>query len=375
MSVGLSGNLCDFGIADVFQLIGQQRKTGVLDLKRRGGRAQLSFDQGAVVTAVPLSARAADADPLGERLVRCGFLRPEQAEQLLAQRRASAQPSSRLVVDQGWLDAEVVERVEDLLTRDTIFEVLRWDSGSFDFRGQEVEHDRDPATLLGAEQILMDGLRMADEWQSFASRVPADDAVFHRVDRFEVHRQKADGVPESELEDAEHVFDLVDGSMSTGEVLDRSMLGRFDASRHFAALRRSGVIQPLHLDGVRRLRRQAQQATSGIAARSWIAAVLPLALLILTALSTRPAAPVAAPAPGAFPIERPSLESLREAFATRRIRNAVDSFVVAEGRWPEDLEALEQEGLLDSAALAPPPGRPYYSAKREDRLVVLAPER
>jgi hypothetical protein len=32
VSVGLSGNLRDFGIADVFQLIGQQRKTGVLDL-------------------------------------------------------------------------------------------------------------------------------------------------------------------------------------------------------------------------------------------------------------------------------------------------------------------------------------------------------
>jgi hypothetical protein len=30
VSVGLSGNLQDFGLADVFQLIGQQRKTGVL---------------------------------------------------------------------------------------------------------------------------------------------------------------------------------------------------------------------------------------------------------------------------------------------------------------------------------------------------------
>ena len=38
MGVALRGNLEDFGIADVFQLIGQQRKTGVLDLKRRNER-------------------------------------------------------------------------------------------------------------------------------------------------------------------------------------------------------------------------------------------------------------------------------------------------------------------------------------------------
>ena len=53
MSVGLSGNLRDFGIADVFQLIGQQRKTGVLELKGsdaahpRGLRPGLRRDGGA----------------------------------------------------------------------------------------------------------------------------------------------------------------------------------------------------------------------------------------------------------------------------------------------------------------------------------------
>ena len=32
MAVALRGNLSDFGIGEVFQLIGQQRKTGVLEV-------------------------------------------------------------------------------------------------------------------------------------------------------------------------------------------------------------------------------------------------------------------------------------------------------------------------------------------------------
>ena len=44
MAVALRGNLQDFGIADVFQLIGQQRKTGLLDISNEGRTLRLAFD-------------------------------------------------------------------------------------------------------------------------------------------------------------------------------------------------------------------------------------------------------------------------------------------------------------------------------------------
>ena len=77
MRVGLSGNLVDFGIADVFQLIGQQRKTGLLELRTRGAEATLVFDGGSVVAALP--AGDGDVDALSDKLVRCGLLRRAQA--------------------------------------------------------------------------------------------------------------------------------------------------------------------------------------------------------------------------------------------------------------------------------------------------------
>ena len=58
MSVALRGNLRDFGIADVFQLIGQQRKTVVLEFTSDAGvRVQLRFDCGNVVSAAPRRGR------------------------------------------------------------------------------------------------------------------------------------------------------------------------------------------------------------------------------------------------------------------------------------------------------------------------------
>ena len=46
MPVALRGNLKDFGIADVFQLIGHQRKTGQLEILRLRGRARGALGDG-----------------------------------------------------------------------------------------------------------------------------------------------------------------------------------------------------------------------------------------------------------------------------------------------------------------------------------------
>ena len=56
MSIALHGNLRDFGIAEVFQLIGQQRKTGTLVVGEGARSILLVFDEGRVVRGGPAGA-------------------------------------------------------------------------------------------------------------------------------------------------------------------------------------------------------------------------------------------------------------------------------------------------------------------------------
>ncbi|MGH0032005.1 MAG: DUF4388 domain-containing protein [Myxococcota bacterium] len=373
MSVGLSGNLKDFGIADVFQLIGQQRKTGVLELTNAKERVQLVFDAGAVVTASPASGRSSDGDPLADMLLRCGALTRRRMDEAIEACRASAQAVGSLVAERGWVEADEVARIEDLLTRDTIFEVLRWESGSFDFRAQAVEHEREKSSLLGAEQILMDGLRMIDEWRSFRHLVPAEDAVYQRVGRFETFTERRGELSPEQLEKAKRLFSLIDGRLTARRVIDLSRLGTFDGTRLLAEMVEEELVKPLHPEGVRHIRKhdraagaQRRSAAAGVGAA--VAALVPLLLLAAVAWRVEPPRPVD---PG---IERGSLERLREAHATRRVRHAIDAFRLTEGRWPDVFRDLPSRGYLDADALAAPPGRPYYSVNRDDGVVFLAPE-
>jgi hypothetical protein len=366
VSAGLSGNLSDFGIADVFQLIGQQRKTGTLDLHSGASRAHLRFDRGLVVSAWVSRGRSGELDPLADRLIRCGQLTRERADEAVAAARASAQTFAKTLVARGWVDAGTVRDADGLVTRDAVFDVLRWQTGTFDFHAQAVEHDRDPAELLGAEQILMDGLRMVDEWQSFAQRVPSEDTVFARAE--------GSDSPAASSGDAGRVLALIDGRLSVRRVIDLARLGTFDGMRILSDLRQSGAIRAVSAEDAPLPRRGTRSAAAGwLALRRTAAALVPLAALAGVAWRTSAPPP---PAPAIDQrIERGTLADLREAYALRAVRNAIEAYRLARGSWPERLEDLSGVGLLSPETLATLGGRAYYSVDREKGPILLAPER
>ncbi|MBW2424074.1 MAG: DUF4388 domain-containing protein, partial [Deltaproteobacteria bacterium] len=173
-SVALHGNLRDFGIAEVFQLIGQQRKTGKLEVAGVEGAIFLAFDAGRVVRGGPIESHAG-RDPIGRQLVRSGYLTREQLDNLRSESERSARPISDLLVGAGLIEPETLAEVQHLLTREVVFDVMRRKSGDFHFKTEPIAHATSPEKLLGAEQILMDGLRMLDEWQTFSALVPSED--------------------------------------------------------------------------------------------------------------------------------------------------------------------------------------------------------
>jgi hypothetical protein len=365
----LRGNLKDFGIAEVFQLIGQQRKTGVLVIDHDEERVSLLFDGGAVVTAEPVG--GAQDGALAEMLLRCGIVTRETLLEVQREMETSLRRLGSLLLERGALEPEALRQIEDLLTQETLFGILRWERGSFAFTASEVDHDRG-GRLLGAEQILMDGLRMVDEWRTFADRVPADATVFQRVGRFEEWSvaREAEG---QELEAARRVFQLVDGRLSVRRVIDLARLGTFDATRTLVALQDAGLIEPLDPSQLARRPPRVQLEVPRPSARPLLAGALPLLLLLgLAFYALRP--PPAANLEGMVPWTPRPMLAARTAFEAERVRKALEAYRFQLGGWPEHLEELVSAGYLETGALTPSEGRPYYYARRGDEAVLLAPE-
>jgi hypothetical protein len=72
---------------------------------------------------------------------------------------------------------------------------------------------------------------------------------------------------------------------------------------------------------------------------------------------------------------RHPLEEARSAFEKRRLQNAAYVHRMLTGKWPESLTAEPEVDLPSAYALTPADGEPYYYARSESGIVVLAPER
>ena len=374
MSVALRGNLQDFGIAEVFQLIGQQRKTGLLDVSHGNQTVRLAFDAGRVVWGRPIG--ASEDAVLGERLVRCGLITQARLEQLRAESTGSARTVASLAVDAGDVSAEDEAQIDELVTHETIFIVLRWSEGSFDFSAQPVRHDRPEDKLLAAEQILMDGLRMVDEWQTFASLVPDGDTVFERSGPITLYKREVSGEARRRLPTVERVYALVDGRLTAQRIIDLSRLGLFDATRALAELHHHDVIVPLSKRQARARRSSSDESHGTILARvRWlVAASVPLALLAGVVSGIVQAKPRVEATP-VFPIVRAPLEAARASFEKRRVQQVLEAGRLLTGTWPADLRVVDATGLLEAGALTPADGDPYYYARRGGGYVLLAPAR
>lgn len=374
MSVALHGNLRDFGIGEVFQLIGQQRKTGILDINGDDARIRIAFEGGAVVWGE--SAGAYEEAGLGEMLVRTGILTPERLLEIERDIQERGVRLTDVILETGELAPEPLEDTLDLVTRDTVFELLRWSSGSFHFDAQPLSHQRSSARLMPAEQILMDGLRMVDEWQTLDADVVEPTSIFERVGHFDAYRQQHTDASPQDLAHAERLFLLIDGRRQTGRVVDLSRLGRFEGVRILSRLRGAGMIAPLTRDDIegRRRRRILTELPAGPMPVAVLLSTLPFVLLATMVLVLF----VRGPSRGAD-LATASLAPSAEhraahAFEIRRLRNAVEAYRFARGTWPAELTDLGGLPPALGADMAPRAAREYYYDHRGESFLVLAPE-
>lgn len=275
MSVSLHGSLNDFGIADVFQLVGRQRKTGFLDIRCSKNVVRFCFDDGLLIAAYPGTSEEAC---LGARLVRCELIASARLEQLESESRASAQSLGAVLEETKHVSPGVLQEVRDLLTQDTVFQALQWDSGSFSFHPGKTSDAMPPEKRLGTEQVLMDGYRKIDEWRSFAHELPDENCVFRRRGQLDACLAGVEGETTVRLAIAERVFRAMDGRMTTRRVIDRARLPVFEGRRGVWDLYCAGLLEPVSRSAEPA---DAFQKTQAAPIQKWGLAFMPLLLLAL----------------------------------------------------------------------------------------------
>ncbi len=236
--MALKGTLKDFSLADIFQLIGIQKKTGVLTLKNEKDVVTVSFVEGNVVTADALQRRLEDR--IGTVLVKSGRITETQLQEALRIQKNTLKRMGNILVENRFIDAVALREALQVQISQMVYRLFRWRDGEYHFSQDErVDYDKEHVVPMSAESILMEGARILDEWPMIEKAIRSFTTVFRRAN-VEIARAGREARPAGEegpaagvtLNDQEGmVFNLVDGRRSVQEIVERSTMSEFDTCR------------------------------------------------------------------------------------------------------------------------------------------------
>src|SRR5260370_33723317 len=121
--MALDGTVKDFGLPDIFQLIGLQRKTGILTLTANES-VTVTFENGMVVNADSASKRLEDR--LGNVLVKQGKLGKERLDEALATQKQTLQRLGHVLITQNYITQKDLKDAIGVQVSQIVFKVFRW---------------------------------------------------------------------------------------------------------------------------------------------------------------------------------------------------------------------------------------------------------
>lgn len=207
--MALEGTLKDFALPDIFQLIGLQKKTGMLYLKNEEDEVTIAFKDGSLVGADSKNKRLEGR--LGTMLVRSGLMTEGQLLDVLEKQKQTLQRLGVILVNEGIVKKDELKRSLDLQVTQIIYRVFRWEDAYYRFdQEDEIDYDRENVTPVSAESILMEGMRIIDEWPIVEKAVRSIHAIYEKVpvdQPIEIEREEKAFDPDSDDFD----FDLGGG--------------------------------------------------------------------------------------------------------------------------------------------------------------------
>lgn len=259
----MQGKIADFSIADIFQLVSSQAKSGSLSISGNDRMTVFLFSEGRIVDVQP--DRRESKSLLGTMLRDAGFLTDSDLRRILSLQGAGGKKIGEILVEKGKVSKEVVARYLALQVKECLFDVLTFREGEYRFEGFAVRPASWGGEPIRPDVLLMEGMQFLDEYSRYRSIFPSG--------AFRVARKRHERVDPLSFTEVERIlWKALDFSEDPDRVYRRACLTGFEGIKGLAALLQRGLIEfsaiapGERVDPGKRLR-------SEIASRRWFAAI------------------------------------------------------------------------------------------------------
>jgi len=310
--MALTGSIKEFGLADILQLIYFQKKTGILEIEGPVDTIKIYFHEGNIVAA--RSAKRPEENRIGNILVKKGILKEEELKALLQKQAQTGTRLGSLLIQENLVPKEVLVDIITHQITDQIVQMFTWKKGTYEFTPQGVPIDKNLGLSLDTQHLLMEGLRIVDEWSIIEGTLTLD-TVFKKTAKAE----------DAELtEEEKEALALVDGENDVSTIIELSGKDDFGISKTLVSLLEKGLIAPVE---------EAKEVAEAPVKKRNLSVVMtyliPLLVILGFAVSFVPAAVS----------NLPVVDRLKASNELETLRLSVESYRIKTGYYPENLPA------------------------------------
>ena len=364
--MALAGNIKEFGLADIFQIISLQQKTGDLMVKGADGDVTILVEKGLIVgadaTFRPIETR------LQQSLVRSQSISKFQLKRATETQKKTHQPLWSILAEGGAVEINLLKNMLSQQIHETVYHVLRWSDGEFRFEPKKsVEYDTQFISPINTEFLVMEGFRITDEWSEIEEKITSFQLV--------IRRKPGPPVSPDALSDAESkVYKLLTSELTIQDVIDTSQLGEFDTCQMIYELMKKNLVESVQTKkGKAPKIRRVSISITDVLTRA-VAVVVAVVLLVGVVLSFRylPEHLAIIHKPGlgkALNVKRFAAQSQLKNFSMMILR-----YFLEHKKPPKSFDELEKQGFIQSARMIKDPwGNDYVLNLKQAQVIVRSP--
>jgi len=232
----LQGNLKEFSLPNIFQLVKMSAKSGALTIRRGEESGKIFFRNGLICYAYS----APQLLPLGERLVKAGSITAKQLKEALAEQQKAGESAriGTILLQSGVIDRSTLEQAVREQIQDSAFNFFSWSDGDFEFSANEHVTDEDILVEMTVETVIMEGCRRIDEWELIFGHLGSLERVPHLS-----YSERVEERGEITLTAEEwRVLVHIDGRADINTILRDCGLDRFHGAKVIYSLFSGGLI-------------------------------------------------------------------------------------------------------------------------------------
>lgn len=229
--MAIKGSLTEASLPDVIQLLTYSGKSGCLSVTDGRNFGNIFIRDGRIIYATILNRK----QKLGDLLIMKETIDNETLSRALEiQKSDKKKRLGEILIELGAITHEILERELKEQIEQTIFTMLTWESGYFNFEADLLPPTEEYTVQLSAQELLLEGARRIDEWRKIENKIPSFETVL-------IRKEEVQEIPLTTEE--KKIMELIDGTRSIDDILKLSDFDFFETCRTIYGLLSAGLLE------------------------------------------------------------------------------------------------------------------------------------